>query len=53
MQDFMTTLLLSVHAQVDQMGAELNDPETPPERKEEIRRQLSLLYRGLTKYVDK
>jgi len=53
MNDDVAALLLSVIAEVDQMGAELNDPETPPERKEEIRRQLSLLYRGLTKYVDK
>jgi hypothetical protein len=30
MNDDVAALLLSVIAEVDQMGAELNDPETPP-----------------------
>jgi hypothetical protein len=51
--DDITALLISVSAEIDQMSAEFKDPETTPERKEEIRRQLTQLYEELVKHVNK
>lgn len=50
-QDSATTLLTSVMAEVDQLGAEMKDPETTQARKDEIRVQLTWLYEELLKYV--
>jgi hypothetical protein len=50
LEDQMLTLLTSVSAMVDQLGAEFKDPETTQSRKEEIREQLTQLYDELKKY---
>ena len=49
MQD-IKVLLVAVLAEVDQLTAEFRDPETRPDRKEEIRGWLSQLYDELKKY---
>ena len=48
--DVMTTLFARATAKVDQLGAEMKDPNTTPERRAEIRRQLIALYDELKNY---
>jgi hypothetical protein len=41
----LTTFFWSMLAYVEQLGAEYRDSATPPQRKEELRRELIRIYR--------